>query len=832
MKKSTLFSASTLAIIAFGFAAGSAAQAADTANPDIIVTATKRDQSLLSVPISVSVTSAETLQKAQVTDVLDLQSLVPSLKITQYQNPGQTDFNIRGFGNGKGNVGIESSVGVFVDGVYRSRSASTLADLPEIERIEVLRGPQSTLFGKNVSAGAISIVTKKPQFKWGGYGEVTLSNYGGILAKAMVNAPVSSTVAVRLSGSVDQRDGYFSNTVAGASGTVNNRNRYQLRGDILWQPTSDFSLRIIGDYNNINEVCCGAVSIFNGPTTNIIQFVLNKPVTNGNTRFSNNVTANFLPSTRLVGQGISAEADWNIGFAKLTSITALRNQTNDVRQDVDFTGADIANQTSSDTYKSFSQELRLASTGKGPLSWLLGAYYAQETDSTNRALNFGTDTRSYVNVLFNQLSSGALSLPGLEGLFSRPSGSLFASGQGVSEYWHMKDESYSIFGQVDYKITPQLTLTGGAAYLNDKKTVDATISSSDVFSLIPAATLANLGPSTAALLKNNFQLFPIPTNFPGGTYAAPIVGPYTGTHSGVLSGDKFVYNVRASYAITPRLNIYASYGTGWKAGAYDLSYYSTPGARSANPESVTVYEAGLKARFKGGYANIAGFIQTISNFQQNPFIGTGYRLINAGKQSVRGVEFDAVYAPVKQLTLGLNATYLDPKYDSFTNAICQDVPTTNPCTTVVQQFHDISGAVPSGIPSWTVTASALYIQELGGGYKGFIRGEYDYQSSYQLTEVVPSSTAQLNPYTCTPTTPAPLCVASFGSTPLGVAGVSTINASIGIEAPYKLSVTAWVRNLTNDRYLLQAFPGVFQPGSFSGYPNPPRTWGVTIHKGF
>ena len=240
-----------------------AQQDANASSEDIVVTAAKREQTLQDVPISVAVTSEQTIQRAQIRDLIDLQSVVPSLKVAQFNTVGQTNFIIRGFGNGNGNVGIEGSVGVFIDGVYRSRSAASLNDLPEVERIEVLRGPQSTLFGKNVSAGAINIVTKRPQFEYGGRLDLTVGNYGELIAKATATGPISKTVAIRLSGSVDQRDGFDHNVVTGHS--INDRNRESVRADVLWTPVDRLSVRIIADYNELNERCCGAVQLFNGP---------------------------------------------------------------------------------------------------------------------------------------------------------------------------------------------------------------------------------------------------------------------------------------------------------------------------------------------------------------------------------------------------------------------------------------------------------------------------------------------------------------------------------------------------------------------------------------
>jgi iron complex outermembrane receptor protein len=287
---------------------------------EVVVTATKREQTLQDVPISVAVTGQKTIERAQIRDLIDLQSVVPSLKVSQFNAASQTNFVIRGFGNGNGNDGIESSVGVFIDGVYRSRSAAALDDLPEVERIEVLRGPQSTLFGKNVSAGAISIVTKKPQFDFGGKAEVSLGNYDTAPGQGHVTGPLSDTVAVRLSGSVNKRDGYATNVTTGND--VNDRDRWSIRGDLLWAPTDQTSVRVIADYNKITEVCCAVNSIYNGPATQFIgapaPFGLGKPVGDPAKIFDRDVVFNTDPSNRLTGKGVSGQIDHDLGFAKLT----------------------------------------------------------------------------------------------------------------------------------------------------------------------------------------------------------------------------------------------------------------------------------------------------------------------------------------------------------------------------------------------------------------------------------------------------------------------------------------------------------------------------------
>ena len=211
----------------------------------VTITATKREQTLQDVPVAVSVVDESVIEKAEIVDLGDLQSVVPSLRVSQQQSSSNTNFIIRGFGNGANNAGIEPSVGVFVDGVYRSRSTSQISDLPNLQRVEVLRGPQSTLFGKNASAGVISIVTQKPQFEWGGNVEGTVSNYNGYRAGAFVTGPISDTLAFSLGGNFNTRDGYVEDLGDGPD--TNERNRWGLRGDLLWEPNDDMSFRLIAD---------------------------------------------------------------------------------------------------------------------------------------------------------------------------------------------------------------------------------------------------------------------------------------------------------------------------------------------------------------------------------------------------------------------------------------------------------------------------------------------------------------------------------------------------------------------------------------------------------
>ncbi len=877
--KSVLFaSAAATAVLAAFPAMAQGATPADEAVDDgteIIVTAAKREQTLQDVAISVSVTDDTTIERAQINDLIDLQSVVPSLKVPQFQSATQTNFVIRGFGNGANNLGIESSVGVFIDGVYRSRSASAIADLPEIERVEVLRGPQSTLFGKNVSAGAISIITKKPQFKFGLKAEATAGNYGSIQGNLSVTGPIAENVAVRLSGSFDTREGYFTNTNIG--GKVNDRNRYSGRLDVLFEPSDTASFRLIADYNRINEVCCGAVPIFNGPVTLAIGRPTTAVAIPGNPNsgpglgaaigdtsriYNYELVYDENPVNTLTGKGISLQGDLDIGGAKLTSITAFRNQTADNNLDVDFTGARIVNQLNTSEISSFTQEVRLTSDGDGPFSWLIGGFYGDETIKSGEDIRWGPQGRAFLNQLTGGLITG---LEALQAAVSPPGsivpGSTYIqAGQGVNAKYRLKNRSYSIFAQADYELMDKLTISGGIAYLNDRKAAQSTSLSNDTFArldlnnvpglnFIPYAALpasvrlclAQKGFAAPATVPNNIFGTSLGAALPGpGSAPCPAssagVNPFSlagaqflgqpidypnATENGILTGDKITYMGRIAYDFSRRLNAYVSYSKGWKAGAFNLSRDSRPPnafgiGRTAAPEDVTVYEVGVKGSFRGGFINLAVFQQSIKGFQSNAFTGTGFNLVNAGKQSVKGFEIDAAYKPFGGLSLGLGVTYLDPKYDSFLRASCPSVravdpacaiiPATGTTPAITPQFRDLSGRTPAGISKWSANFSGTYDFELGGGWNGFVRAEYIYASRAPISDVIPVNIAAVQ--------------------------VDTINASIGIGNADKLEAQLWVRNLTKDKYLQGGFESVAQTGSYAGYPSAPRTYGITLRKSF
>jgi outer membrane receptor protein involved in Fe transport len=836
------YSAVGLAVAAILLPASAVAQDSSEL-AEIIVTATKREQTLQDVPVAVSVTPVETINKASIKDITDLASIIPSLRVTTLQTSTQTNFVIRGFGNGANNPGIEPSVGVFIDGVYRSRSAGAIGDLIDVSRVEVLRGPQSTLFGQNASAGVISIITKKPEFEWGGYTEVTLGNYNSRILKSKITGPLSDTVAFSLSAVSNERDGYYKELRSGTA--INDRDRSDVRAQLLWNASDNFQMRIIGDYSTINEVCCGVSNLVNGPTGGIIQSPLVGGQIYGARPFDRKYYANKLPVNVIKNSGFSVHLDWDLGDWQMTSITASRNQVSAFDYDFDFTSGDLGSVNLNEgDIGTVTQELRLSYDGGGKVRGLLGAYYMTEKVEYDNTIQIGAGFRNYAGVLSNPTNpaAGLQTLPNLEAAFGLPSGSLFRSGTGNKVETEQDTDAYTLFGQLDFDLTDRLTLTTGVAMTDTQKDVDFRQFSNEVFSSLDfvsagfaqirgALLRAGLPDSLASQFADQASVadgtlipcFTPPAPF--GALTGPLCNPLLGLYqlqflhpvvpfNDSSSDSKTTYTIRLAYDFNDNVNAYAGVSTGYKATSWNLSRDSKPfppatparsplggavnpwypryGTRFAKPEEATVIELGVKGRWNRFAANVAIFDQEIKNFQSNLFFGTGFQLANAGVQSTKGIEIETQFKATDALQLDIAATYLDPIYDSYVGAPGINGP------------YDASGTRPAGIHEWSISTGATYNWMIGD-VAGFVRADYLYESNVQLVDNVPANFASRQ--------------------------VNTLNASIGFALD-NWDILVWGRNLTNDDYLLQAFPAVAQAGSFSGYPNETRKYGITVKYNF
>ena len=449
----------------------------------IIVTATKREQTLQETPVAVSVTSAETLEREQIRDLKDLQAVVPSLRVGQLQSSTATNFIIRGFGNGANNAGIEPSVGVFIDGVYRSRTASQVGDLPDVQRIEVLRGPQSTLFGKNASAGVISIVTNEPSFSTTGGLDISYGNYDAIVAKGYLSGPVSDTFAVGIAGGLNRRDGFAEDVTAG--GYTNSRDRWFVRGQALYDNGADLKVRVIADYDKMDEACCAVVNVQPSVFTQAIQLIGGQ-VNDPSDPFADKVYNNFPASNVLENYGISGQIDYDLGVVELTSITAVRRTRGDFAQDVDFTSADLLRRDNQQRFDTFTQELR--ATGQfGPVTALAGVYYFDETVEEDQQVAYGADFRNFADVLLQQQLGQPLTAAEqiIGTLYFNPAqyvGQFFGPGAAEDGSFRLENDALSFFAQFDVEVTDGLTLTLGGNYTMDHKTGSTDYEAFDVFS--------------------------------------------------------------------------------------------------------------------------------------------------------------------------------------------------------------------------------------------------------------------------------------------------------------------------------------------------------------
>ena len=398
----------------------------------IIVTATRREESVTDVPLAVSAYDAERIELSRVTDIMELMRIAPSFHVAsgQAESVGVTA-RIRGVGTNSDNPGLESSVGMYVDGVYRNRATVGFTELGAIERIEVLRGPQGTLFGRNSSAGVVSIITALPDPDGSGYADISIGSYGSNRVEAGVSGGIGQDASARLDAVFFQRDGFLEDLNYDRS--FNDRDRTFVRGQLVFEPSDTVRLRLIGDYSDRDETCCAAVGLIAGPTAPAVHQIAQLQTQNPNT-----VGIAFDPYARgatvtessgyyqaVEEGGVSLEIDADLPFARLVSVTSRRNWDTAREMDIDFSAMDMGERPIGEFtlgFETFTQEIRLNGQS-GPLDWLVGAYYADEYLPYRDALDFGFGYSFYANGIARQAASGiggafgqlAAGIPLLEG---------------------------------------------------------------------------------------------------------------------------------------------------------------------------------------------------------------------------------------------------------------------------------------------------------------------------------------------------------------------------------------------------------------------------------
>ncbi|MCW2389964.1 iron complex outermembrane receptor protein [Sphingobium sp. B11D3B] len=770
-----------------------------SAPQEIVVTARRRSETSQEIPIAVSVVGGAQLDSTGAFNVGRLQQLAPTLQFYS-SNPRNTAVNIRGIGVpfGLTSDGFEQGVGIYVDDVYYSRVASATFDFLDVAQIEVLRGPQGTLYGKNTTAGAINITTNQPTFDFEGKAEVSVGSLNFKQAKAAISGPLSDTLAARIAVSSTSRRGTIYNVTTDR--WIQSQDNIGLRGQLLWKPTDTFSATLVGDYSEQDAACCGSVFVRTGAT----QRPLNRqfaalaaaqnyapPSLNGFDRLTDLDAS--LNAGNVIG-GVALRLKWDVGPGTLTSVTAWRSWNWKPENDRDFTGLPIVTLSQNPSQQDqYTQELRYNYSGK-QFDFVLGAFaFNQRIDTQGTEQHGAASSRWTLNPSSALASNPAV----LNGLTARNT-------------QYLKSTSLALFGQLAWKATDALTIQPGLRLNYDKK---EGFYQRRVFD------------------GQGVEIFATDT----GTVRAAQLGVFTPQLSAPEASDwNFSYDLTVSYRVAPDILTYATYAKTFKTVGINQNGLPTDAAGNPilaagqiRPEQVQHFEAGIKAQFwdRRATLNLSAFRTDIKDYQatvNNGQFGVlrGY-LANADKVRSQGVEVDFSVRPSQRFNAYVNGAYTDATYRRFVDAPCPpelsggtaagsnapSVPGTpggfSPANC------DISGQRLPGVSKWALSfgaegnVPATLLGQTGEVYLGY---DGSYRSNF-------SSNASPSAYTW-------------------IDGYSLSNVRLGFRTDAGLDIFGWVRNAFNENYYEQLFVGPANTGLIAGLPGDPRTWGATVKVSF
>jgi outer membrane receptor protein involved in Fe transport len=842
-----------LTLFAAGLMAGSSlatpvmaqdAGAEDNSDNIIIVTATKRAEDVQDIPLAVTAVSPVQLERQGVVNVQNITQVSPSFSTSQAQNSsGTVVLRIRGVGTTSNNIGFESAVGIFVDGAYQSRAGVALSEFVDVERVEVLRGPQGTLFGRNTSAGALNITNKRPELgEFGGFVNATYGNYEHMNLQGAINVPLTEdSVALRVTGAWRERDGFITlvDDTGAKIGEGNTVDQWLLRGQIGWETDSGFRGRIIGDYSKSTGVCCSAVEVLQssvetagffglvglGPRGGMAgpDVALDPFDTNSAQRAVDNRIASVdRPHVADVDNwGITAELEFPLSdLIDIVYIGSYREYESTEGYDSDFSAIDVFNvdAVGSTQIETMTHELRLqGETDDGRFSWMVGGYYSDEDINQVAGVSLGDDYDGLVGALFGgAFGPGPLQLLTNSDVFPGPlnvPGGIDPSGTSSSNQYTQSSKSWSIFTHNTFEITDALDFTFGLRWSDESK--DGGFNQLAVNAPICPAIQGSIGAGNvpASQINTVFVLGCFP-------FVAPAVGsdanpfPLPREFQGEFKDDELIYTAKLGYDFG-NVNTYASFTHGYKSGGFNLD--TTAAAGGADPrfasEEVDAYEFGIKGRFLDDAitANLAVFYEEFTNFQVLEFTGAQFQTFNVPKAESTGFELETQIRPADGLTIDAGVTYVDAKYPSD----CAD-------STNALRVQNLCGAPLTNAPDLVTILGATYRGDLGNDLSWFINGQIRSESDRRTSTQ--------------PSTP-PATQADLGNTPLlpfdYQDGTVKINLRAGIgDIDERWSIEAWATNITNEVTRGVTFNTVLRGSSRSAFTQEPRMYGVTLRSKF
>jgi iron complex outermembrane recepter protein len=785
---------------AFAFAAGLAAapllaqepahgNVSVTRNEDrleeVLVTARRREENLQSIPAAISAISGALLDDSYTANTQQLSLLVPSLYYNS-ANPRNTAYTIRGLGSNTlsisaANDGIEPGVGFYVDQVYHARPATAAFDFTDIERVEVLRGPQGTLFGKNTTAGAIHILSREPTFEPEASVEASIGNNDYLQAKGSFSGPMSDAVAGRLSVQYTRRDGVIHNVVTDQD--LNTLNNFAVRGQLLFKPTDDLKLRLIGDISDLNSVCCTQGYLRVGTSLRpasrqypALAAGLNykPPSTNVYDRLSD-IDADLRIDTQ--DGGISLIADWDPDFGTLTSVTAWRYWDWDVANDRDYTGIPIQTiQRIPSRQDQYSEEVRLASGGDGPLNYVGGLYFFTQRIKGTPISVYGAEAAYWL------LNPASFTVP-------IPRNLLDGYGQYGNSRYEM--DSYAAFGEVNYEFAERLTATLGLRYTYEDKdgTYATTVSGGLDLTGLPPATRAELTRAKLSIFRPQ-------------SYTASDNG-------GSLSG-----RTNIAWQATDNVLTYASFAYGYKSGGLNMSglplnAQNQPALATAviDDERNETFELGVKSTLFDGRAtfNLAGYHTVVKNYQANIVASQETAAIrsypaNVPEVAVKGAEMDFTALLLQGLTFRANAAYALGSNTDYPQGPCpleKQTAATVAC--------DLTGVRLAGLSRWVGTLGLDYVVQAGSG-EFVAHADWNGRTGYY-------SDTSASQYTW-------------------IDGYNVTNLSVGYRFPRGWEVDAFTRNLFSTDYITALTIQTGNSGLILGQPSDPRMFGMTVRARF